>query len=136
MQIQSNYKGGHSIKHELGNKDVIYTVAALNLWVKSLKMQYSDLIIVSDGIAWMERYDDYGNEVPNYQYIFANVGIYMWIPTSLRFKLVVIEPVFDQLPKQHQQAVLSYVCCMANLEMEAFNEGLAPDDPKKKVFHL
>ena len=82
------------------------------MWVKSLKMQYSDLIIVSDGIAWMERYDDYGNEVPDYQYIFANVGIFMWIPTSLRFKLVVIEPIFDQLPKQAAPASCVELCLL------------------------
>lgn len=51
-------------------------------------------------------------------------------------KLVRIEPLFDQLLKKLRQAVLSYFCCMANLEMEAFNEGLAPDDSDYKVFQL
>ena len=63
-------------------------------------------------------------------------GIYMWTPKSNRYKLVRVEPVFYLLPLTHRQAVMSYVCCMASLEMEAFNEYLKPDDPTRMVINL
>ena len=58
-----------------------------------------DLIIVNDSIIWMERYDEKGNEVENYQLTFDNVGLYFWIKKSKSLKLVRISAVFERLPK-------------------------------------
>ena len=92
-----------------------------------------DLIIVADGIIWMDRYEnDTNHEVMNYQHIFENVGLYFWIKNSKSIKLVRILPVFEKLPKSHCQAVISYVCCMANLEFETNDELLDKDDPNCK----
>ena len=87
---------------------------------------------MNDSIVWMERYDDQANEVENYQFIFDNVGLYFWINKSKSIKLVRISAVFERLPKSHRQAVISYVCCMANLEVEAMNDLLDKDDPNYK----
>ena len=87
---------------------------------------------MNDGIIWMDRYDNTGHEIENYQFIFDNVGLYFWIKNSKTIKLVRISPVFEKLPKSHRQAVISYVCCMANLEFEAMNELVAKDDPNYK----
>jgi len=137
MQIECNYDGGRSIKHEQTNKDLITDFGRLRTWAETeCKGKMEDLIIVADGLVWFDRYDNNYNEVPGYEYIFSNVGIYMWTPKSNRYKLVRVEPVFDLLPLTHRQAVMSYVCCMANLEMEAFNEDLKPDDPTRMVINL
>jgi predicted nucleotidyltransferase len=45
-----------------------------------------DLIIVADGLVWMDRYDDNYNEVPDYQYIFSNFGITMVLLSLYFFK--------------------------------------------------
>ena len=136
-QIIFNYEGGQNIRHEQTNKDIIFEYTKLRDWVvKECKEEMKHLIIVADGLVWFDRYDNDGQEVPNYQYIFANVGIYVWIKNAASYKLVRVEPLFDQLLKKHRQAVMSYVCCMAHLDMEEQNEDRARDDPDYKVLNL
>ena len=88
------------------------------------------LIIVADGIVWMDRYDKDGNPIENYQLTFKHVAIRVWVPRSTKTILVRIARFFNKLPSKFRQAVISYVCCMANLEVEAMNKGLRPGDPK------
>ena len=132
-QIMEFYKheNGCNITPKEKGETVITTYTQLYDWAQ--KTSYIDkLVIVADGLVWLARYDKDGNPVENYQLTFENVGLRVWVPQSPKIIVVRIAQVFDKLKHKFRQAVISYVCCMANLEVEAMNDLLDKDDPNYK----
>ena len=51
----------------------------------------------------------------------------MWVPGSRYLKLVRIAQVLEKVPTKVNQAIISYVCCVAGAEQDVINEDLAKD---------
>ena len=60
----------------------------------------------------------------------------MWCPGSSQITIVKVFHVLDKLPKNIKQALVSFVCCMANIEIEAMNEGKRPGEKGYIEFNL
>ena len=65
-EIVTQYEGGVNMLFEQHTKQIIQTFPALTDWVTKCRAELKKLVIVNEGIEWMDRYERNGDQVQDY----------------------------------------------------------------------